>query len=119
LERLLAAMVPIDAGPDTVLVRQGDVGDRYYLVSDGQVAVSVDGVEVRRLGRGDGFGEIALLRDVPRTATATAITAMRGYSVGRDDFLAALSGHGLALAHSHAQRLLDEDRSRGGERQSG
>ncbi len=119
VERLLASMEPFAAEPATVLVRQGDHGDRYYMISDGAVSVTIDGVAARQLGPGDGFGEIALVRDVPRTATTTAITPVRGFSVGREDFLAALAGQGLALARDHAQRLLDEDRWRGDGRQSG
>ncbi len=87
--------------PGTVVVRQGDPGRRFYVVAEGEYAVTVDGE--RRpvvLGPGAGFGEIALLHAVPRTATVTAETAGRLLVVEADDFLAAVTGSvdGRAIA---------------------
>ena len=115
LERLLAEMEPHEVGPGVVVVRQGDDGDRYYIVERGELAVSVDGKPARQLGPGNGFGEIALVRDVPRTATVTAITPSLLHSVRRAEFLSALSGHPgvFGAARDHAQRLLDDDAARG------
>ena len=68
------------------------MGDRFYLIETGTVAVSRGGRQVREEGPGDFFGEIALLRDVPRTATVTAAEDCVLQVLGREDFLAALDG---------------------------
>jgi cyclic nucleotide-binding protein len=93
LERLASQLVPIDVPAGTVLIRQGDPGDRFYVIESGRLRVSVDGSSGRELGPGDSFGEIALLRDVPRTATVEAETEARLHALERDDFLDAVTGH--------------------------
>jgi MFS family permease len=93
LERLASQLVPIEAPAGTVLIRQGDHGDRFYVVESGRLRVSVDGSPGRELGPGDSFGEIALLRDVPRTATVETETESRLHALERDDFLDAVTGH--------------------------
>jgi MFS family permease len=96
-ERLAARLVPLEVPAGATIVREGDVGDRFYLVDSGSVRITFAGGE-RESGPGDYFGEIALLRDVPRTATATAATGTRLYALERADFLAAVTGHALAEA---------------------
>src|SRR6185503_5457682 len=68
IDRLACALVPVHAHPGSVVVQQGDPGDHFYIVTSGRVAVSVDGRQVRDETVGESFGEIALLRSVPRTA---------------------------------------------------
>ena len=93
LEHLATRLVPLRVEPGAVVVRQGDSGDRFYVVVEGEIEVTVDGAPVSVLGPGGYFGEIALLRDMPRTATATARTPVVLYALEREDFLAAVTGH--------------------------
>jgi hypothetical protein len=93
LEGIAGALEPVALRPGETLFRQGDVGDRFYAIADGQVDISIDGRPVRTEARGEGFGEIALLRDVPRTATVTARTASRLYALDREMFLTVLTGN--------------------------
>jgi MFS family permease len=96
-ERLATKLAPLDVPAGETVVRAGDVGDRFYIVDSGAVRIELDG-DAKESGAGDYFGEIALLRDVPRTATVTAATDARLYALERADFLAAVSGHALAEA---------------------
>jgi MFS family permease len=93
LERLAARLTPVQAQAGEEIIRRGDHGDRFYVVSSGEVDVLVDGRPPRREGEGTYFGEIALLRDVPRTATVRAATDVELYALDRDDFLPAVTGH--------------------------
>jgi MFS family permease len=79
---------PVRAG--RVVITAGEVGDRFYLVAHGSFEVTIAGSHLRTLGAGDGFGEIALLRDVLRTATVTARTDGLVYGLERRPFLDAL-----------------------------
>jgi MFS family permease len=96
-ERLATKLLPVDVAAGATVVRAGDAGDRFYVIDSGAVRIALDGGE-KESGAGDYFGEIALLRDVPRTATVTATAATRLYALERADFLAAVSGHALAEA---------------------
>jgi len=76
-----------------VVVRQGDSGDLFYLVEKGRLRVEIDGRPVGDLGPGEAFGEIALLRDIPRTATVVAVEDTSLAGLERDEFIAAVTGH--------------------------
>ena len=93
LEHVAARLVPLRVEPGTVIVREGDAGDRFYIVVEGEIDVSQYGRTISELVAGGYFGEIALLRDVPRTATVTARTDAVLYALDRDEFLAAVTGH--------------------------
>jgi hypothetical protein len=87
------------AEPGDVLIREGDAGDRYYVLASGSLRITQAGRHLRELSTpGDGLCEIALLRDVPRTATATATSAVVGLAIERAPFLQAVTGHETARA---------------------
>ena len=80
-------------GTGEVVLREGAVGDDFYVVVDGEVTVNVTGREMAILGPGDYFGEIALLYDVPRTATVTSVTDVVALSFDGPTFVAAVTGY--------------------------
>jgi hypothetical protein len=83
--------VPFEDG--AVVIREGERGTLFYVIAEGQAVASVEGRPLRTMGPGDGFGEIALLRDTPRTATVVASGALRTVTLDRTEFLAALSAN--------------------------
>ncbi|HSI97322.1 MAG TPA: MFS transporter [Gaiellaceae bacterium] len=93
LEHLAGRLTPLRVDPGTTVIRQGDAGDRFYIIAEGKVEISEDGKSIAELGAGGYFGEIALIRDMPRTATVTARTQVVLYALDREDFLAAVTGH--------------------------
>ena len=99
---LASHVVPVSVRPGDVVVRQGDAGDRFYVVARGEVEVDVDGRAGDVLGEGDHFGEIALLRDVPRTATVRARTDAELLALDRDEFIAAVTGNAESARAAHA-----------------
>ena len=96
--------VPVAAGDQ--IVREGEPGDRCYVICEGEIALSAHEGWSADLGPGEFFGEIALLRDVPRTATARAVGPGLLFAIERQDFLAAVTGH--APAHEAAEALVTE-----------
>jgi MFS family permease len=106
LEALAQGLVETRVAAGQAVVRQGERGDRFYVVAEGELEVEADGRELRRLGRGDGFGELALLRDVPRTATVTALGEARLFALDKTTFLAAVGSHPRAAGE--AEQLVRE-----------
>jgi hypothetical protein len=99
LERLALSLHEVRLPAGSTVIREGESGDRFYMIREGEVEVAG-----RTLGRGDSFGEIALLRDVPRTATVTAISNVVLYALERDLFVAAVTGH--EPAHATAESVI-------------
>ncbi|HEY0388056.1 MAG TPA: MFS transporter [Gaiellales bacterium] len=97
LETLGRALEPLEASAGTVLIHQGEEGDRYFAIADGLLDVTRNGAHVALLGRGEGVGEIALLEDVPRTATVTVRQDARLYALTKEPFVLALTGHPPAV----------------------
>ena len=100
-ERVASSLQAVSVTAGAVVVRAGDEGDRFYIVGDGELDVDAAGAHAT-LRKADYFGEIALLRDVPRTATVTATVDSQLYALLRDDFLAAVTGHATARAAGEA-----------------
>jgi CRP-like cAMP-binding protein len=84
-----------------VVIRAGDAGDRFYIVRDGELDIDAGGHHTTA-HEADYFGEIALLRDVPRTATVKAALDSNLYALQRADFLWAVTGHSAARAAGDA-----------------
>ena len=95
-EHLATRLTRVRAEPGEVVVRAGEAGDRFYIVADGELEITNGATGTAR--RGDFFGEIALLRDVPRTATVRAVAPSALYALERDDFLSAVTHSGVRAA---------------------
>ena len=92
LVRLAMATEDLEVEAGKVLAREGEIGQEFFVIVDGEVSVSKDGQEIRRLGPGDFFGEIALVWDSPRrTATVTAATPLRFFVLTRQSFRSLIS----------------------------
>jgi CRP-like cAMP-binding protein len=94
LERLARRLIRVEAAEGETVIRQGDPGDRFYVIESGELEVSKDGRFVATLGPGDFAGEIALLRDVPRTATVKATRPTVLQALERTVFIPAVTGQG-------------------------
>ncbi len=103
LEAVASAARWLTLDPGDVLIREGDAGDRYYVLESGAFRISQRGrvLHEAESARGYGVGEIALLRDVPRTATVAATVPSVVLAIARPDFLEAVTGHEQAGAAAH------------------
>ncbi|MGD0379735.1 MAG: cyclic nucleotide-binding domain-containing protein [Acidimicrobiales bacterium] len=112
LEGIARELVALTVPEGTAVIREGDGGDCYYAVADGRLAISRAGQLLHMASRGDGFGEIALIRDVPRTATVTAVTDALLYSLRKDLFVETVTGHASASSAARtviARHMSDTD----------
>lgn len=106
IENVSRMVDAVHVHPGQTVVREGEYGDRFYVVAEGRLDVSCERGAYPPVGSGDVFGEIALLQDVPRTATVTARDECLLYALDRESFLTAMSSHGAACAA--ARRVADE-----------
>jgi hypothetical protein len=113
LEALARAMQMRRLTSGQTLIAEGELGEFYYAIADGDLTVSRAGQPLRHCGRGTGVGEIALLRSVPRTATVTATADSLVYELDRASFLLAVTGHAQTktAATLAVDRVLLEDRT--------
>jgi MFS family permease len=100
-EHLAGSLLPVEIRAGDRVIGAGEAGDRFYIVRNGELAIDGNGFHASARA-GDHFGEIALLRDVPRTASVTAVVDSRLYALEREAFLAAVTGHRGALAAGEA-----------------
>jgi CRP-like cAMP-binding protein len=96
-EQVAAKLVPVSVAVGDTVIRTGEIGDRFYIVASGALDIDAPGRRVNA-GPGDYFGEIALLWEIPRTATVTATADSVVYALERDAFLTAVTGHSAAHA---------------------
>lgn len=103
MERVMADLIATEAAAGDLLIREGDPGDRFYVIVEGTVEITRRGEHVSEQGPGAYVGEIALLRDVPRTASVTAKTPLRLLALEREPFLLAVTGH--PVSHEAARAV--------------
>ena len=108
LEGLANSVEHVAVAPGEPVVVQGEPGDRYYAIAEGEFEVRVDGARVATLHRCEGFGEIALLQDCPRTSTVRALTVAELYALDGARFLEVVTGH--AAASRAANAAMDQAR---------
>jgi hypothetical protein len=106
LEQLATSLQKVSVPSRTRILQQGTSGDRIYLILDGEVRVSRGRRTTARLGPGDCFGEIALIRGVPRTASVTAQCDVELFALDSEPFLAAVSGN--LLCADEVDKMVDE-----------
>lgn len=116
VEHVAGLLEPRAFEPGDVVMAEGEPGTSFHLIASGRAGVTVHGVARRDLERGDGFGEIALLRGIPRTATVSALTPLQTLTLSAADFCSVLTiqQHSAVAAHEVARRRLAGDPASGG-----
>ena len=110
IDNLAVHVADVQVAAGQAVFRQGDNGDRFYVIEDGEVDVIGDNRLIRTMRAGDGFGEMALLHDEPRVATACARTPLRLRALDRRHFLSAVNGYASSKREANAlvlNRLAD------------
>jgi MFS family permease len=102
LEGIAARLEDVHFPAGREIIRQGDSGDLFFIIDSGTVEVLEGGHHVSTAGPGEYFGEIALIRDIPRTATVIARSDVELLSLEREDFLAAVTGNQLSSQAAEA-----------------
>jgi MFS family permease len=116
IEALAGSLTHVHRPAGTDVFRKGDIGDRFYLIEAGRVTLLDGARAIRELGPGDSFGEIALMRSVPRTLTARATRDADLAVVNGARFLAAVTGFSATAASAEqivGQHLAEDERRRG------
>jgi MFS family permease len=111
LERVARDLVPLDLPAGSIVIREGDPGSRFYVLTQGRAVVSRGGEVVTERGPGDYFGEVALLLEQPRNATVTALSDIRVFVLEREEFLRVVTGHsgvGLKARSVAAERTVPD-----------
>jgi CRP-like cAMP-binding protein len=91
LETIAGQLIRVQVAAGEAVIREGEEGDRFYVIESGALTATFKGDVLSRMGPGEEFGEIALLRDVPRTATVTADEDSVLMALERQDFLDAVT----------------------------
>lgn len=106
LEQVASDVAAVAYVDGEAIIRQGEVGDRFYIIASGRAEALVGGERLREMGPGDSFGEIALVRDVPRTASVVARGPIEVFALDRGAFCAAVSGD--LRSHTAAEAVVKE-----------
>jgi len=113
-EHLASELTPATYEPGDTIIQEGEPGDYFYVIESGRARASTDGRQLNEMGPGGWFGEIALLRRTPRTATVTASTRLDVKILTREEFLAAVTGNPDSVKSADdviSARLLTSDQA--------
>jgi CRP-like cAMP-binding protein len=93
VEHLSSELQSATFEPGDLIIQDREPGELFYMIADGRARVCKNGKELRQMGAGESFGEIALLRRVPRTATVIAMSRLQARTLTREEFLGAVTGN--------------------------